>query len=204
MRWHQQELLEAGTEEIAMIDEESERREIEALLPWYAEGTLSCREADLVEGALARDSELVRRYAVVRQELTETAQLNETLGAPSARAMEKLFAPIDAEEAAAPRKRLRRTNRTPSLATASTMNDDAPGGSRVRVVKVREARWEFSGKAQDHSPRSWCYPSSSLRSASASSLASSSRSIGNRPVVPATASNNDREASPSSRNSNAP
>jgi hypothetical protein len=34
---------------------------------------------------------------------TETTQLNETLGAPSARAMEKLFAAIDAEEAAAPR-----------------------------------------------------------------------------------------------------
>src|SRR5919198_4360233 len=157
MRWHQQELLEAGNEEIAMIDEESERREIEALLPWYAAGTRSRREAGLVERALARDSELVRRYAVVRQELTETAQLNETLGAPSARAMEKLFAPIDAEEVAAPRKRLRRTSRTPSLATASTMNNDASGGSHVRAVKVREAQREFSGKAQDRSPRLGCY-----------------------------------------------
>src|ERR671936_1883610 len=101
-----------------MIDKESERHEIEALLPWYAAGTLSRREADLVEQALARDSELARRYAVVWQELTETTQLNETLGAPSARAMEKLFAAIDAEEAAAPRKRLRRTSR---MATASTM-----------------------------------------------------------------------------------
>ena len=113
-----------------MIDEESERHEIEALLPWYAAGTLSRREADLVERVLARDSELARLYAVVRQELTETAQLNETLGAPSARAMEKLFAAIDAEEAAAPRKRLRRTSRTPPLATASTMNNDAPGAQR--------------------------------------------------------------------------
>ena len=113
-----------------MIDEESERHEIEALLPWYAAGTLSRREAGLVERALAGDSELVRRYEVVRQELTETTQLNETLGAPSARAMEKLFAAIDAEEAAAPRKRPRRTSRTPSLATASTMNNGAPGTQR--------------------------------------------------------------------------
>jgi anti-sigma-K factor RskA len=110
-----------------MIDEESERHEIEALLPWYAAGTLSRREADLVERVLARDSELARLYAVVRQELTETAQLNETLGAPSARAMEKLFAAIDAEEAAEPRDRLGRTS---SLARASIMNNDAPGAQR--------------------------------------------------------------------------
>jgi anti-sigma-K factor RskA len=113
-----------------MIDEQSARHEIEALLPWYAAGTLSRREADLVERALARDSELARRYDVVRQELTETTQLNETLGAPSARAREKLFAAIDAEEAAAPRDRLGRISRTPSLATASTMNNDAPGAQR--------------------------------------------------------------------------
>jgi hypothetical protein len=42
---------------------------------------------------------------LVREELTETIHLNETLGAPSARAMEKLFAAIDAEEARSPRRR---------------------------------------------------------------------------------------------------
>ena len=41
---------------------------------------------------------------LVREELAETIHLNETLGAPSARAMEKLFAAIDAEEARAPRR----------------------------------------------------------------------------------------------------
>jgi hypothetical protein len=92
-----------------MIDEEPERHEIEALLPWYAAGTLSRRDADLVERALARDSELARRYDLVRQELTETIHLNEALGAPSARAMEKLFAAIDAEEAGSARRRRRRT-----------------------------------------------------------------------------------------------
>ena len=102
-----------------MIDEEPERNEIEVLLPWYAAGTLSRRDADLVERALARDSELTRRYDLVRQELTETIHLNEALGAPSARAMEKLFAAIDAEEAGSARRRRRRTSRTPSRATAS-------------------------------------------------------------------------------------
>jgi anti-sigma-K factor RskA len=123
-----------------MIDEESERHKIEALLPWYAAGTLSRREADLVERVLAGDSKLARRYDVVRQELTEAIQLNETLATPSARAMEKLFAAINAEEAAAPRDRRRRISRMPSLAKTSTMNNDAPGGSRVRAMKVREAQ----------------------------------------------------------------
>ena len=38
----------------------------------------------------------------MREELGETILLNETLGAPSARAMEKLFAKIDAEPARKP------------------------------------------------------------------------------------------------------
>ncbi len=85
-----------------MIDKESERYEIEALLPWYAAGTLSRYDANRVEQALARDPELARRYDLVRQELAETIRLNETLSVPSARAMEKLLAAIDAEEAGAP------------------------------------------------------------------------------------------------------
>jgi hypothetical protein len=81
----------------AMKQEAPERREIEELLPWHAAGTLSRRDAQRVEEALARDPELARRYALVRDELGETIHLNESLGAPSARAMEKLFAGIDAE-----------------------------------------------------------------------------------------------------------
>src|SRR6478752_1204381 len=77
--------------------EAPEREEIEALLPWHAAGTLSRRDAQRVEDALARDPELARRYALVREELGETIHLNETLGAPSARALENLFAKIDAE-----------------------------------------------------------------------------------------------------------
>src|SRR5260221_7857045 len=87
------------------INKEPERHEIEALLPWHAAGTLSRRDADRVEQALAGDRELARRYDLVREELAETIHLNETLGAPSARAMEKLFAAIDAEEASTPRRR---------------------------------------------------------------------------------------------------
>jgi hypothetical protein len=88
-----------------MINKEPERHEIEGLLPWHAAGTLNRRDADRVEQALAGDRELARRYDLVREELAETIHLNETLGAPSARAMEKLFAAIDAEEARSPRRK---------------------------------------------------------------------------------------------------
>jgi len=91
-----------------------------ALLPWHAAGTLSRRDADRVEQALADDCELAQRYDLVRQELVETIHLNETLGIPSARALEKLFAAIDVEEAGAPRRRRRHISRPLSLGTAST------------------------------------------------------------------------------------
>jgi hypothetical protein len=87
------------------INKEPARHEIEALLPWHAAGTLSRGDADRVKQALAGDRELALRYDLVPEELAETIHLNETLGAPSARAMEKLFAAIDAEEARAPRRR---------------------------------------------------------------------------------------------------
>lgn len=80
-----------------MSKEAPKREDIEALLPWHAAGTLSRRDSDRVEQALAGDRELARRYELVREELNETIHLNETLGAPSARAMERLFAAIDAE-----------------------------------------------------------------------------------------------------------
>jgi hypothetical protein len=82
--------------------EAPDQGDIELLLPWHAAGTLNRRDTQRVEDALAHDPELARRYALVREELGETIHLNETLGAPSARAMEKLFAKIDAEPARKP------------------------------------------------------------------------------------------------------
>jgi anti-sigma factor RsiW len=71
--------------------------DVEMLLPWHAAGTLNARDSRRVEDALASDPELARQYAVIREEYAETIGLNESLGAPSARAMQKLFAAIDAE-----------------------------------------------------------------------------------------------------------
>ena len=68
-----------------MLDQEP--GEIEMLLPWHAAGTLNARDTRRVEEALARDPELAKQYAVIREEYAETIDLNESLGAPSARAM---------------------------------------------------------------------------------------------------------------------
>ena len=83
-----------------MLDQEPS--ELEMLLPWHAAGTLNARDVRRVDEALARDPELAKQYAVIREEYAETIHLNESLGAPSARAMQKLFAAIDAEPARNP------------------------------------------------------------------------------------------------------
>jgi hypothetical protein len=81
---------------------EQEPSEVEMLLPWHAAGTLNARDARRVDEALARDPELARQYAAIQEEYAETIDLNESLGAPSARAMQKLFAAIESEPARKP------------------------------------------------------------------------------------------------------
>ena len=81
---------------------EQEPSEIEMLLPWHAAGTLNARDVRRVDEALARDPEVAKQYAAIREEYAETIDLNESLGAPSARAMQKLFTAIDAEPARKP------------------------------------------------------------------------------------------------------
>jgi hypothetical protein len=82
---------------MTMNDPAPGRRDIEDMLPWLAAGTLKRRDAERVEAAMRDDPELARRFELVREELAETIHLNETLGAPSARASERLFAAIDRE-----------------------------------------------------------------------------------------------------------
>jgi hypothetical protein len=53
-------------------------------LLWHAAGTLRRHDADRIKQALAGDSDLARRYDLVREELAQTIYLNERLGAPSA------------------------------------------------------------------------------------------------------------------------
>jgi hypothetical protein len=89
---------------IASRDKAPEREDIESLLPWHAAGTLSRRDSERVEQALAQDAELARRFELVRDEMVETIHLNETLGVPSARAAQRLFAAIESEQQQAPKR----------------------------------------------------------------------------------------------------
>jgi len=79
-----------------------EPSEMEMLLPFHVAGTLNARDARRVNDALVRDPALAQQYAAIQEEYAETIHLNESLGAPSTRAMQKLFAAIDAEPARKP------------------------------------------------------------------------------------------------------
>jgi anti-sigma-K factor RskA len=78
-------------------DDAREASDLELLLPWYAAGTLRRRDRLRVERALREDFDLARKLELVRDELAETIHFNETLGAPSPAAAERLMAAIDAE-----------------------------------------------------------------------------------------------------------
>ena len=77
----------------------NERQELETLLPWHAAGTLDPDDAARVEAALAADQELAKHFAIVREEMAETIHVNEALGSPSPRTLDKLLAAIDADPA---------------------------------------------------------------------------------------------------------
>jgi anti-sigma-K factor RskA len=119
--------------------EAPERQDIEALLPWHAAGTLSRRDSDRVERALASDRELARRYELVREELNETIHLNETLGAPSARAMEKLFAAIDAEAPVAKKSSFNLTARLVEFVSSFSPRALAYAGVAAALALVVQA-----------------------------------------------------------------
>lgn len=78
---------------------------IESLLPWYASGTLASEEIPRVERALAAMPELQRRYDLIIEERAAAVAVNQTLGAPSPRAVEKLFARLENAPAGAPKSR---------------------------------------------------------------------------------------------------
>jgi anti-sigma factor RsiW len=118
---------------------EQEPSDIELLLPWHAAGTLNARDARKVEEALARDPELARQYAVIREEYAGTINLNESLGAPSARAMQKLFAAIDAEPARKPSASLNIAARFSSLFSSLSPRTLAWSASLGAFVLVLQA-----------------------------------------------------------------
>ena len=78
-------------------DPEDEIDEIEALLPWYAAGTLDAQDAKRVDEALADRPELGASLALIHEDRDETIALNERLGAPSGAAWARVLATAKAE-----------------------------------------------------------------------------------------------------------
>ncbi len=116
-----------------------EREEIESLLPWYAAGTLSRRDTARVEDALANDAELARRFEMVREELGETIIVNESLGAPSARAMKALFEKIEAEPARKPAMSFNLMGRVSEFMSSFTPRTLAYAGGVAVLALVLQA-----------------------------------------------------------------
>jgi anti-sigma factor RsiW len=73
---------------------DSEREEIEMLLPWYATGRLGPSDQARVEAYLAIHPEMARQLDLVRAERDEAVAGNEALGWPSAAATERLMAAL--------------------------------------------------------------------------------------------------------------
>lgn len=84
------------------IANDPQRAAIEELLPFYANGRISAADKARVEKALGNDPELAMRLEIIREDMAETALLNESLGAPSPRVLDKLMAQIEAEPRQAP------------------------------------------------------------------------------------------------------
>ena len=109
---------------------EQEPSEMEMLLPWHAAGTLNARDARRVEEALARDPELARQYAVIREEYAETI-----------RSQRKPRCAVRARHAEAVRGDRRRAG-APAVGFARFLRAGSPGFSRS--LSPRTLAWSAS------------------------------------------------------------
>jgi anti-sigma factor RsiW len=71
--------------------------DIEALMPWYEKGTLPDRDAKAVANYVENHPESERFLELIREEVTETIEANESLGVPSGAALNRLMDAIAAE-----------------------------------------------------------------------------------------------------------
>ena len=85
----------------------SEREEIEMLLPWYVTGKLSDTERERVERYLDSHPQARDQLALVQDECEASETINEALGSPRARALDRMLAQIDAADGPAIQRALR-------------------------------------------------------------------------------------------------
>jgi anti-sigma factor RsiW len=76
--------------------EDTEREEIEMLLPWYVTGRLDPVDLAKVEAYLAAHPQFARQLDLAREEREETVAANEALGFPPAGAAERIMAALPA------------------------------------------------------------------------------------------------------------
>ncbi|CAM5762160.1 hypothetical protein [Bosea minatitlanensis] len=84
------------------VASDPKRRELEELLPFYANGRIAAADRARIEAALAADADLAARLEIIRDDMAETVLLNERLGAPSPRVLDRLLAGIEAQAQPAP------------------------------------------------------------------------------------------------------
>jgi anti-sigma factor RsiW len=108
----------------ATRNDETEREEIEMLLPWYVTGRLEPGETAKVEAYLARHPELALQLDLVRAERAETVAANEALAAPSVAVTERVLAslPSAGPAAAVQRALARMWQRSGELLAAPSAN----------------------------------------------------------------------------------
>ena len=80
----------------------TEREDIETLLPWFEKGQLDAQEMERVEAYLAAHPEMQNQISLIAEERGETVLLNEARGAPSAGALDRLMDSIEKEESMNP------------------------------------------------------------------------------------------------------
>ena len=81
---------------------DTEREDIESLLPWYEQGQLDAGDRKRVEDYLAAHPEVEDQISLIAEERGEAVLLNEARGTPGASALDRLMDSIEAEEAANP------------------------------------------------------------------------------------------------------
>jgi anti-sigma-K factor RskA len=96
---------------MAMTNPEEEPDAIEALLPWYAAGTLDASGRRRVEEALASRPELRASLRSIEEDRDATIALNESLGSPRAEVWTRVLAATASEP-----RRASRASRLASLA----------------------------------------------------------------------------------------
>lgn len=120
-----------------MIDDrKKEAEEMELLLPWYEKGTLSPADMSRVEAYLAANPDMTGALALIREEMTETIEANESLGMPRSAARDRLMEAIAAE---APRGKVSLSSMLRSLLPQGLSPSFAMGAAAAALVILVQA-----------------------------------------------------------------